>query len=184
MLTMLPDFCRSICFTASCDTYKKPASVVETKVLKSSVVYSVKGFGIKTPALFISTSIRPNRNTAASTIFAAVPGSQMSPSTSAIFADAANGFAFVMFREFATTLYPRSRNDWATPAPMPCEPPVTMTVFFLFAISASLAVAAPHQQVLQQVLPANHTHAGFIPGVRGPTSYKQMVVHFGKSVPA
>jgi len=66
MLTMLPDFCRSICFTASCDTYRKPASVVETRVLKSSVVYSVKGFGIKTPALLTSTSIRPNRDTAVS----------------------------------------------------------------------------------------------------------------------
>src|SRR6266436_998130 len=41
-------------------------------MLKSSVVYSVKGFGIKTPALFISTSIRPNRDTAVSTIVADV----------------------------------------------------------------------------------------------------------------
>jgi len=77
---------------------------VETKVLKSSVVYSMKGFGIKTPALFISTSIRPNRDTAVSTIFAAVRGSPMSPSTSATFAAAGNGFALVMLREFATTL--------------------------------------------------------------------------------
>jgi len=45
MLTMLPDFCCSICFTASCDTYRKPCKrFVETRVLKSSVVYSVKGF--------------------------------------------------------------------------------------------------------------------------------------------
>jgi len=73
-------------------------------VLKSSVVYSMKGFAIKTPALFISTSIRPNRDTAVFTIVAAVPGWPMSPSTSAIFAAAANGFALVMFREFATTL--------------------------------------------------------------------------------
>ena len=42
--------------------------------------------------------------TAVSTIFAAVFGSPMSPSTSARFADAGNGFALVMFREFATTL--------------------------------------------------------------------------------
>src|ERR1700722_4542195 len=46
---------------------------------------------------------------------------------------------FLMLREFATTLYARSRNDWTTPAPMPCEAPVTMTVFCLLAISASLA---------------------------------------------
>src|ERR1700726_1313416 len=45
---------------------------------------------------------------------------------------------FLMLREFATTLYPRPRNDWTTPAPMPCEAPVTMTVFCLLAISASL----------------------------------------------
>src|SRR5215813_7055709 len=73
-LMMLPDFCLNICCTASCDTERKPASVVETRALKSSVVYSVKGFGIKTPALFISTSIRPNRDTAVSTIVAAVLG--------------------------------------------------------------------------------------------------------------
>src|SRR5580692_6165630 len=41
---------------------------------------------------------------------------------------------FLMLREFATTLYPRSRNDRTTPAPMPCEAPVTMTVFCLLAI--------------------------------------------------
>src|SRR5713101_4697279 len=47
---------------------------------------------------------------------------------------------FLILREFATTLYPRSRNDWTTPAPMPCEAPVTMTVFCLLAMSASLAL--------------------------------------------
>ena len=36
-------------------------------------------------------------------LFAAVLGSPMSPSTSARSADAGNGFALVMFREFATT---------------------------------------------------------------------------------
>src|ERR1700756_2401984 len=41
---------------------------------------------------------------------------------------------FLMLREFATTWYPRSRNDWTTPAPMPCEAPVTMTVFCLLAM--------------------------------------------------
>src|SRR5580692_9375535 len=159
---MLPDRCRNICFTASCDTYRKPASVVDTKVLKSSVVYSVKGFGIKTPALLISTSIRPNRDTAVSAIFAAVRGSPMSPSTSATFAAAANGFALVMFREFATTLYPRSRNDWAAAAPIPCEAPVTMTVFCWLTTSASLAVE------IVQVVPANYSHARLIPRREAP----------------
>src|SRR5712692_6335193 len=103
-LTMLPLFCRNICFTANWETWRNPASVVETKALKSSVVYSVKGFGMNIPALFISTSTRPNRDKAVSTIFVAVFGSPMSPSTSARFADAGNGFALLMFREFATTL--------------------------------------------------------------------------------
>src|SRR5436190_5501518 len=94
----------------------------------------MKGFGIKTPALFISTSIRPNRDTAVSTIVAAVPGWPMSPSTSATFAAAANGFALVTFREFATTLYPRFRNASTSPAPIPREAPVTIAVFLVFAI--------------------------------------------------
>jgi len=71
---MLPVFCRNICFTANWETYRNPARVVETKALKSSVVYSVKGFGIKTPPLLISTSMRPNLDTAVSTISAAVFG--------------------------------------------------------------------------------------------------------------
>src|SRR6185369_257946 len=91
---------------------------------------------MKTPALFISTSIRPNRDTAVSTIFAPVRGSPMSPSTSATFAAVENGFAFVMFREFATTLYPRFRNASARPAPIPREAPVTIAVFAAFAISS------------------------------------------------
>src|SRR5260370_3955041 len=94
----------------------------------------MKGFGIKTPALFISTSIRPNRDTAVSTILAAVRGSPMSPSTGATFAAAWNGFALVMFREFATTLYPRFRNASTRPAPIPREAPVTIAVFAAFAI--------------------------------------------------
>src|SRR5438445_5648950 len=103
-------------------------------MLKSSVVYSVKGFGIKTPALFISTSIRPNRDTAVSTIVAAVPGWPMSPSTNATFAAAGNGFSLVMCREFATTLYPRFRNASTSPAPIPREAPVIIAVFVVFAI--------------------------------------------------
>ena len=86
------------------DEVDKVDQAFETKALRSSVVYSVKGFGIKIPALFTSTSTRPNRDMAVSTILAAVFGSPMSPSTSARFADAGNGFALVMFREFPTTL--------------------------------------------------------------------------------
>ncbi len=111
-------------------------------MLKSAVVYSMKGFGIKTPALFISTSIRPNRDTAVSTILAAVRGSPMSPSTGATFAAAWNGFALVMFREFATTLYPRFRNASTRPAPIPREAPVTIAVFVVFAISKLLLASS------------------------------------------
>src|SRR5262249_1734288 len=64
---------------------------------------SVKGLGIKMPALFISTSMRPNLLTAVSTIRAAVSGSPMSPATNARFADASKGIDWPMFPEFATT---------------------------------------------------------------------------------
>src|ERR1700722_10823132 len=43
-----------------------------------------------------------------------------------------------MLREFATTSYPRSRNDRTTPAPIPCEAPVTITVFCLPGTSSSV----------------------------------------------
>jgi hypothetical protein len=36
---------------------------------------------------------------------------------------------WVIFREFATTLKPRSTNRFTIPAPIPCEAPVTMAVF-------------------------------------------------------
>src|SRR4051795_9157268 len=49
----------------------------------------------------------------------------MSPSTSATWSEAATSADVVTFREFATTLNPRSTNAFTTPAPMPCEAPVT-----------------------------------------------------------
>src|SRR5215510_11374056 len=60
----------------------------------------------------------------------------MSPSTSASCDDGEKP-AFDMLREVATTLYPRSRNAWTTAAPMPCEAPVTMTVFLLAILKSS-----------------------------------------------
>src|SRR6266850_2142806 len=65
----------------------------------------------------------------------------MSPSTSATFAAAANGFSLVMCREFATTLYPRFRNASTRPAPIPREAPVTIAVFAAFDI-CSLPLAS------------------------------------------
>src|SRR5215470_16785110 len=62
----------------------------------------------------------------------------MSPSTSARFADAANGFALVICREFATTLYPRFTNASTSPAPIPCEAPVTIAVFRVSILSKLL----------------------------------------------
>src|SRR5262249_30154408 len=64
-----------------------------------------------------------------STILAAVARWPMSPSTRATLPEAATSVDWVVFRELATTLKPRSTNVLTMPAPMPCEAPVTMAVF-------------------------------------------------------
>src|SRR6516225_2198856 len=81
------------------------------------------------PALLTSTSIDLKRDSAVSTILAAVAGSPMWPSTRATRLEAATSADWVTFRELATTLKPRSTNAFTIPAPMPCEAPVTMAVF-------------------------------------------------------
>src|SRR5260221_5443958 len=53
----------------------------------------------------------------------------MWPSTRATWSDAATSVDWVIFRELATTLKPRSTNAFTIPAPIPCEAPVTMAVF-------------------------------------------------------
>ena len=68
-------------------------------------------------------------NSLVSTILAAVVGSPMWPSTRATWSEAATSVDWVIFRELATTLKPRSRNPFTIPAPIPCEAPVTMAVF-------------------------------------------------------
>src|SRR5580704_17117036 len=73
---------------------------------------------------------------------------------------------FLMLREFATILYPRSRNDWTTPAPMPCEAPVTITVFCLLAISASLAVSCSLNSVVTGISTFGTIVFGLHRGVR------------------
>jgi hypothetical protein len=47
----------------------------------------------------------------------------------------------VMFREFATTLYPRFRTSSTSAAPIPWEAPVTTAVFCIFAFSSSFYCA-------------------------------------------
>src|SRR5262249_61183742 len=81
------------------------------------------------PALLTSTSIDLKRDSAVSTILAAVAGSPMWPSTRATRLEAATSADWVTFRELATTLKPRSTNAFTIPAPIPCEAPVTMAVF-------------------------------------------------------
>src|SRR5438128_9471263 len=81
------------------------------------------------PALLTSASIELKRDSAVSTILAAVAGSPMSPSTRATWLEAATSVDWVIFRELATTLKPRSTNPFTIPAPIPCEAPVTMAVF-------------------------------------------------------
>src|SRR4029077_2169518 len=81
------------------------------------------------PALLTSASIDLKRDSAVSTIWAAVAGSPMWPSTRATWSEAATSVDWVIFRELATTLKPRSTNPFTIPAPIPCEAPVTMAVF-------------------------------------------------------
>src|SRR6266508_1325716 len=81
------------------------------------------------PALLTSTSIDLKRDNAVSTILAEVAGSPTCPSTRATWWEAATSLDWVIFRELATTLKPRSTNAFAIPAPMPSEAPVTMAVF-------------------------------------------------------
>src|SRR5689334_10931229 len=81
------------------------------------------------PALLTNTSMAPKRDSAVSTTLAAVAGWPMSPSTRATRSEAATSVDWVTFRELATTLNPRSTKAFTTPAPMPCEAPVTMAVF-------------------------------------------------------
>src|SRR6476619_5673754 len=81
------------------------------------------------PALLTSASIEWKRDSAVSTIWAAVAGSPMWPSTRATWSEAATSVDWVTLRELATTLKPRSTNALTIPAPIPCEAPVTMAVF-------------------------------------------------------
>src|SRR5580765_7983734 len=81
------------------------------------------------PALLTSASIDLKRDSAVSTILAAVAGSPMWPSTRATWLEAATSVDWVIFRELATTLKPRSTSPFTIPAPIPCEAPVTIAVF-------------------------------------------------------
>src|SRR5437879_3523171 len=81
------------------------------------------------PALLTSASIDLKRDSAVSTILAAVAGAPIWPSTRATRSEAAISVDWVTFRELATTLQPRSTNAFTSPAPIPCEAPVTMAVF-------------------------------------------------------
>src|SRR3984893_8049138 len=113
------------------------------------------------PALLTSASIDWKRDSAVSTILAAVAGSPMWPSTRATRSEAATSVDWVTFRELATTLKPRSTNPFTIPAPIPCAAPLTMAVFGRPLIVVYLenvfllrpvASAHPRQPLLEQPL--------------------------------
>src|SRR5215470_16660802 len=108
------------------------------------------------PALLTSTSIDWKRDSAVSTILAAVAGSPMWPSTRATRLEAATSADWVTFRELATTLKPRSTNPFTIPAPIPCEAPVTMAVF------GSLFTILSLENVGAGVQPQERHHRGGI----------------------
>src|SRR6266481_8692807 len=115
----------------------KPSRLVETRARKSSAVYSVNAFTTKMPAFATTASIEPNFLRASSATLCAVSICPMSPSINARWSEAESSLDFVAFRAVPTTLYPRARNAWTTPAPMPCDAPVTITVFRLLAIRSA-----------------------------------------------
>src|SRR6267143_131426 len=84
---------------------------------------------MKMPALLTSASSDLKRDSAVLTILAAVAGSPMWPSTRATWSEAATSVDWVIFRELAMTLKPRSTNSFTIPAEIPCDAPVTMAVF-------------------------------------------------------
>src|SRR5258705_12004735 len=86
------------------------------------------------PALLTSTSTDLKRDSAVSTILAAVAGSPMWPSTRATWLEATTSVDWVTLRELATTLKPRSTNAFTIPAPIPRDAPVTMAVFRVLMI--------------------------------------------------
>src|SRR5712691_5092936 len=94
------------------------------------------------PALLTSTSTDLKRDSAVSTILAAVAGSPMCPSTRATWLEATTSVDWVTFRELAMTLKPRSTNAFTIPAPIPCDAPVTMAVFRWPLMAGYLAPAA------------------------------------------
>src|SRR5205823_10517668 len=98
------------------------------------------------PALLTSTSIDLKRDSAVSTILAAVAGSPMWPSTRATWLEAATSVDWVTFRELATTLKPRSTNLFTIPAPIPCEAPVTIAVLRESLMVTYLQNACPRKQ--------------------------------------
>src|SRR5258706_10930954 len=145
MVTMLPPvFCANICLTESWVTYRNPSTFVETSDLKSSAVKSVNGLVKKMPALLTSTSTDLKRDSAVSTILAAVAGSPMWPSTRATWLEATTSVDWVTLRELATTLKPRSKNAFTIPAPIPCDAPVTIAVFLVLLMIVCLETDFSH----------------------------------------
>src|SRR5260370_24596587 len=132
MMMRPPSF---MCFSAACVATNTPRMLMSiTRSISSSVV-SANDFGMAVPALFTSTSSRPNVATVFSTAAATASASAASawiaiafrPARSiSLTTDAAASAPFVYVM---ATFAPSAARRLAIAAPMPREPPVISAIF-------------------------------------------------------
>jgi len=141
---MLPDFCRSICFTESGDTRESQRALWRIKFAKSFGRVVGKRFGIKTPALFIQDIDRQIAIRRLFTIWPRCLRRVPAPCTRSRppqnIRDRRERSALVMFREFATTLYPAVQVTLDESRSFLANAPVTIAVSCICHLWAPFSV--------------------------------------------